>query len=79
MDGVTNSKYVIHEGAATGADLDQLDTVALPPLGEPFCDEPDANELPKDLRDLRRCHEVSFQAELISTFGNGAGVVSTQV
>ena len=54
--------------ALAARNLDKLDAVAFPPLSNPFCDEPYANELAKYLGYLWRRYEVSFLAELVSTF-----------
>lgn len=73
------TKHVVHEGASTGANLDQLNTLARLALAHPFGNEPDTEELAKDLGDFRRGDKVSFGAKLVTAFANGSGVVASQV
>ncbi len=45
----THSKHIIHEGASTGPNLYELDTLFGSALAEPFGDEPYPDELAEDL------------------------------
>lgn len=73
------SKHVVHECTTTGTNFNQLDSCFLAALGQPFGQEPYTNELTKDLGDFWRCNEVAFEAELVTTFFEGAGVVAPNI
>lgn len=75
----TYTKHVVHEGAAAGPNLNQLDALAGPALADPLGDEPDAEELAKDLGDLGGGDEVALCAELVAVLADGAGVVAAEV
>lgn len=62
----TYTQHIIHQRPLPGPNLDQLHPAARPPLRHPLRDRPDADELAKDLRDLRRGDEVAFLAENIA-------------
>jgi len=75
----THAKHVIHEGATTGADLDELNGPARSALGHPFGNEPNADKLTKDLGDLGGGYKVALEAELVAAILNSARVVSAYV
>src|SRR5690242_460582 len=75
----TYPQHVVHQRAAAGPNLDQLDALAPAALGHPLGDEPDATELAKDLGDLGRGHEVALEAELVAALLECAGVVAANV
>lgn len=73
----THSEYVVHQRPFPWTDLDQLHTASRATLSHPFCDGPNANKLAKDLRDLRRCHEIPFlPKDFSATLAAGRGIIS---
>lgn len=76
---LTYSEHIIHERSSTRTDLDKFDAVLGAALAHPLRHKPDTDELPEDLRDLRRRDEVSLEPELVPPLLNGSGVVAAQV
>ncbi|KAH9827980.1 hypothetical protein Tdes44962_MAKER09530 [Teratosphaeria destructans] len=70
------AEHVVHQRPAAGADLDEHDAVALAALGDPFGDDPDADEFAEDLGDLGGGDKVAFGAELVA---GGRGVCGSVV
>lgn len=62
-EGRAHAQHVVHEGAAAGPDLDELDAARGAGLADPLGDEPQADELAKELRDVGRGGEVAARAE----------------
>ena len=75
----THPQHVVHQGATTRPDLDQLDAAGGAALGHPLSDEPDAAQLAKDLGDLGRGDKVALEAELVAVGAEGARVVAANV
>lgn len=78
-ESLDGPQHVVHQRAAAGSDLDQLDGLALAALGEPLGHEPDGAQLAKDLRDLGRGDEVALEAELVTAGLESARVVAANV
>ena len=72
-------KHIIHQSTSSRPNLDELNTLFWPTLTDPFCNEPDAKQLTKNLRDLGRCDKVSRRAELVSSLSNSSSVVAAQI
>jgi hypothetical protein len=73
---VTNSKHIVHQRPSARPHLDYLHLLLLA-LRQPFCVEPDANKLAKDLADFGGGYKVALGAELVLAGVGLARVVST--
>jgi hypothetical protein len=73
------SKHVIHESASARTDLNKLDAIFRSSLGHPFCYEPNANQLAKNLRDFGRGDEISPPPKLVTALLESSCVVATCV
>lgn len=75
----THPQDVLHQRSPSRSELYKLYALALSALRQPFCHEPYAHELAKDLRDLRRGDEVPSLAKLVLSIGGAARIVSSQI
>lgn len=75
---ITYPQHVVHQRTSARPDLDEFYAFRFA-LGHPFSHEPNADELPKDLRNFWRSDEVTALPELVSTLLNGACVVTTYI
>jgi hypothetical protein len=71
----TYPKHIVHQRAPPRPHLNYLHLLLLA-LRQPLCIQPDANELAKDLADLRGGYEVALGAELVLAGLGLARVVS---